>query len=283
MQLIDWNINGVGTRTAASIFRAPSPRSARSATSTCCACRKSRAALAHCPAGPVPTSSPNSRRCCPDIRSSTRSVPTCRPLKPAHRAASSATQSRPGCRSGACSASCCRGRPTPARRRCRASRSTSSCRRPLGHCGWSPRIWNIIRRTSGSPRSTHCATGTARPARMRHDRRPPKTQRAVQRNRPAMRCDRLRRLQQRVRQRRLLPTPGADLGRAVLHRRMGRSTPGRMPPPTAGVYDTVQWSEGPLACDFVFVTDTLLPRVTRCEIDGDVRASDHQPVLLVLA
>lgn len=59
--------------------------------------------------------------------------------------------------------------------------------------------------------------------------------------------------------------------------------PGRTPPPTAGVYDTAQWSEGPLACDFVFVTDTLLPRVTRCEIDGDVRASDHQPVLLELA
>ncbi|MBY8606347.1 endonuclease/exonuclease/phosphatase family protein [Burkholderia arboris] len=59
--------------------------------------------------------------------------------------------------------------------------------------------------------------------------------------------------------------------------------PGRSPPSTAGVYDTVQWSEGPLACDFVFVTDTLLPRVVRCEIDGDVRASDHQPVLLELA
>ncbi|MCA8027893.1 endonuclease/exonuclease/phosphatase family protein [Burkholderia cepacia] len=58
--------------------------------------------------------------------------------------------------------------------------------------------------------------------------------------------------------------------------------PGRMPPPTAGVYDTAQWSEGPLACDFVFVTDTLLPHVMRCEIDGDVRASDHQPVLLEL-
>ncbi|MBR8344513.1 endonuclease/exonuclease/phosphatase family protein [Burkholderia ambifaria] len=55
---------------------------------------------------------------------------------------------------------------------------------------------------------------------------------------------------------------------------------GLTPPPTAGVYDTAQWSDGPLACDFVFVTDTLLPRVTRCEIDGDVRASDHQPVVL---
>ncbi|KWF36927.1 endonuclease/exonuclease/phosphatase family protein [Burkholderia pseudomultivorans] len=58
--------------------------------------------------------------------------------------------------------------------------------------------------------------------------------------------------------------------------------PGRTPPPTAGVYDTAQWSDGPLACDFVFVTETLLPRVARCEIDGDVRASDHQPIVLEL-
>ncbi|WP_175777078.1 endonuclease/exonuclease/phosphatase family protein [Burkholderia anthina] len=58
--------------------------------------------------------------------------------------------------------------------------------------------------------------------------------------------------------------------------------PGGTPPPTAGVHDTAQWSDGPLACDFVFVTDTLLPRVTRCEIDGDTRASDHQPVVLEL-
>ncbi|KVN18090.1 endonuclease [Burkholderia stagnalis] len=58
--------------------------------------------------------------------------------------------------------------------------------------------------------------------------------------------------------------------------------PGVAPPPTAGVYDTAQWSDGPLTCDFVFVTDTLLPRVRRCEIDGDVRASDHQPIVLEL-
>ncbi|WP_179404661.1 endonuclease/exonuclease/phosphatase family protein [Burkholderia guangdongensis] len=59
--------------------------------------------------------------------------------------------------------------------------------------------------------------------------------------------------------------------------------PGHAPPPTAGVYDTKQWSDGPLACDFVFVTQHLLSRVTRCDIDGDVRASDHQPIVLELA
>ncbi|KVQ67805.1 endonuclease/exonuclease/phosphatase family protein [Burkholderia territorii] len=58
--------------------------------------------------------------------------------------------------------------------------------------------------------------------------------------------------------------------------------PGCTPPPTAGVYDTAQWSEGPLTCDFVFVTYTLLPRVRRCEIDAGLRASDHQPVVLEL-
>lgn len=56
--------------------------------------------------------------------------------------------------------------------------------------------------------------------------------------------------------------------------------PGRKPPPTAGVYDKVQWSTGPIACDFVFVTDDLRARLRRCEINGATRASDHQPVLL---
>jgi endonuclease/exonuclease/phosphatase family metal-dependent hydrolase len=58
--------------------------------------------------------------------------------------------------------------------------------------------------------------------------------------------------------------------------------PGATPPPTAGVYDTVQWSSGPLACDFVFVTQDLVGRLVRCEIDGATRASDHQPVMLEL-
>jgi len=58
--------------------------------------------------------------------------------------------------------------------------------------------------------------------------------------------------------------------------------PGQTPPPTAGVYDTVQWSDGPLTCDFVFVTEDLRPRLRRCEIDGATQASDHQPILLEL-
>jgi endonuclease/exonuclease/phosphatase family metal-dependent hydrolase len=58
--------------------------------------------------------------------------------------------------------------------------------------------------------------------------------------------------------------------------------PGETPPPTAGVYDKVQWSSGPLTCDFVFVTEDLRGRLRRCEIDGVTQASDHQPILLEL-
>jgi endonuclease/exonuclease/phosphatase family metal-dependent hydrolase len=58
--------------------------------------------------------------------------------------------------------------------------------------------------------------------------------------------------------------------------------PGKTPPMTAGVYDKAQWSSGPMACDFVFVTEDLLHRLRRCEIDSATHASDHQPVLLEL-
>ncbi|HEY1609358.1 MAG TPA: endonuclease/exonuclease/phosphatase family protein [Paraburkholderia sp.] len=58
--------------------------------------------------------------------------------------------------------------------------------------------------------------------------------------------------------------------------------PGATPPLTAGVYDKIQWSSGPLTCDFVFVTDDLRGRLQSCEIDGSTRASDHQPIVLEL-
>ncbi|WP_321887486.1 endonuclease/exonuclease/phosphatase family protein [Paraburkholderia bannensis] len=58
--------------------------------------------------------------------------------------------------------------------------------------------------------------------------------------------------------------------------------PGATPPPTAGVYDTAQWTGGPLTCDFLFVTGDLRARLLRCEIDGATRASDHQPIVLEL-
>ncbi len=38
----------------------------------------------------------------------------------------------------------------------------------------------------------------------------------------------------------------------------------------------------PIACDFVFVSEDLKPRVRRMEVNMQTRASDHQPVLLEL-
>jgi endonuclease/exonuclease/phosphatase family metal-dependent hydrolase len=55
--------------------------------------------------------------------------------------------------------------------------------------------------------------------------------------------------------------------------------PGMPHPPTMGVYE-----EGwPLyCCDFLFVTEDLVPRVRSVVVDGDTEASDHQPVVLEL-
>ncbi|AOB29659.1 endonuclease [Bordetella sp. H567] len=50
--------------------------------------------------------------------------------------------------------------------------------------------------------------------------------------------------------------------------------------PTVGVYDRVQWPQGPFACDFVFVTPDLATRLVRCDVDPQSAASDHQPVVV---
>lgn len=52
-------------------------------------------------------------------------------------------------------------------------------------------------------------------------------------------------------------------------------------PPTAGVHED-SWAKPPYCCDFIFVTADLAPRVRDARIDSRTRASDHQPVLLVL-
>jgi len=59
--------------------------------------------------------------------------------------------------------------------------------------------------------------------------------------------------------------------------------PQRKHEPTAGLYDRVQWSKGPDCRDFVFVTEDLVSRVRRMEVDGQTDASDHQPVVIELA
>ena len=56
--------------------------------------------------------------------------------------------------------------------------------------------------------------------------------------------------------------------------------PGKAHAPTAGIYDTEQWANGPNCRDFVFVTEDLLGRLRRIDIDEKTAASDHQPVLV---
>lgn len=52
-------------------------------------------------------------------------------------------------------------------------------------------------------------------------------------------------------------------------------------PPTFKCHDQT-YGPTPIACDFIFVSDTLAPRVRAMVIDGRTRASDHQPVLIEL-
>jgi endonuclease/exonuclease/phosphatase family metal-dependent hydrolase len=52
-------------------------------------------------------------------------------------------------------------------------------------------------------------------------------------------------------------------------------------------HDTVglhgcEWPDSPYCCDFVFVTDDLLPRLRGVRVNQDTDASDHQPVVLEL-
>ncbi|NKJ46276.1 endonuclease [Burkholderia sp. SG-MS1] len=58
--------------------------------------------------------------------------------------------------------------------------------------------------------------------------------------------------------------------------------PGEPRAATVGLYDHEQWPDGPFACDFIFVTDDLAPRVTACGVNQHSRASDHQPMWLTL-
>jgi len=52
--------------------------------------------------------------------------------------------------------------------------------------------------------------------------------------------------------------------------------------PTFRVFDRT-YGPDPMACDFVFVSAGLAPRVRRVEVDLQTRASDHQPVVVELA
>jgi endonuclease/exonuclease/phosphatase family metal-dependent hydrolase len=51
---------------------------------------------------------------------------------------------------------------------------------------------------------------------------------------------------------------------------------------TFRVFDRT-YGPDPIACDFVFVSNALAPRVRRVEVDLKTQASDHQPVLIDLS
>jgi len=57
--------------------------------------------------------------------------------------------------------------------------------------------------------------------------------------------------------------------------------PGQPHAATVGLYDTEQWPR-PFACDFVFVSADLAPRITGLDVDHASDASDHQAVVLTL-
>ena len=57
---------------------------------------------------------------------------------------------------------------------------------------------------------------------------------------------------------------------------------GEVHAPTFRLFDR-RYGPEPVACDFVFVSEDLLPRVRHLEVDSRTRLSDHQPVWLRLA
>ena len=59
--------------------------------------------------------------------------------------------------------------------------------------------------------------------------------------------------------------------------------PGRPHDPTCGVFDRRQWPAGAHCRDFFLVTEELRPRLRSLRVDLRTDASDHQPVVLVLA
>lgn len=52
--------------------------------------------------------------------------------------------------------------------------------------------------------------------------------------------------------------------------------------PTCGIFDKVQWPEPAFACDFIFATADLRPRIAGMRVDTSTQASDHQPLHLTL-
>ncbi len=53
-------------------------------------------------------------------------------------------------------------------------------------------------------------------------------------------------------------------------------------PPTCGIFDRVQWQQGPHCRDYMFISDNLKKHLHNMTVDTETNASDHQPVLLTL-
>jgi endonuclease/exonuclease/phosphatase family metal-dependent hydrolase len=53
-------------------------------------------------------------------------------------------------------------------------------------------------------------------------------------------------------------------------------------PPTCGVHDRTDWTEPAYACDYMLISEPLVERVVRVELNSATQASDHQPMLLEL-
>jgi endonuclease/exonuclease/phosphatase family metal-dependent hydrolase len=79
---------------------------------------------------------------------------------------------------------------------------------------------------------------------------------------------------------RLVLEPFAD-GTPALRDAWTLTHPGLAHDPTVGLYDTEQWPRR-FACDFVFVSADLAPRLQTLTVDTISAASDHQPLLLRL-
>lgn len=61
-----------------------------------------------------------------------------------------------------------------------------------------------------------------------------------------------------------------------------RLHPGEKHPPTFCLHDK-KYAKQPYCCDFVFVSEDLLPRLASIRVDVDALASDHQPVIVELS
>ncbi len=61
----------------------------------------------------------------------------------------------------------------------------------------------------------------------------------------------------------------------------GRAHAGEVHAPTFRLFDR-RYGPEPIACDFFFLSEDLLPRVRRVEVDSATQLSDHQPVSLQL-